>query len=213
MEKFSRGLFWTALVVGMLIGLARLTCIRWWHVPTNDPWLEASVSPSLRPGDWVLLWRLTEPSYGDLVLCPEPNAPRVVVGRIIAEGGDRIHLKDGNAWVNDRPVQSVRACNEPDFSVAHPQTGEAIEQRCAMRLAGSVLHESGELAGHEVRPMDMERKVGAGDVFLMSDNMLFPYDSRDYGMVARSTCKESVVFRLWDKAGFTASKRRLEFIR
>jgi len=213
MNKFSRGLFWTALIVALLIGIARLTCIRWWRVPTNDPWLEASMAPSVSPGDWVLLWRLTEPIYGDLVLCPEPNAPRVVVGRIVGEGGDRVHLKDGNVLVNDRPIQSIRACTETNFTVAHPQTGETVDQRCAMRLVGSTLHESGELSGHEVRPIDIERTVPAGEVFLLSDNLLFPYDSRDYGTVARSTCKETVVFRLWVQEGWGGSKHRLEFIR
>ena len=62
MSKFLRYLGWTLFIAGAVIGLARLTVIRWWQVPLGDPYLEASLAPSLQGGDWVLLWRGTAPS-------------------------------------------------------------------------------------------------------------------------------------------------------
>ncbi|HMJ10312.1 MAG TPA: hypothetical protein VK524_02845, partial [Polyangiaceae bacterium] len=95
MRKLVRFLLWTAIVLGVLVALARYTAIRWWRVPANDPYLEASVAPTVRGGDWIILWRLTKPDYGDLVLCPEPEAPhRVVIGRIAGESDQKIETID-----------------------------------------------------------------------------------------------------------------------
>ena len=84
MSKILRYLAWALIIVGAIIGLLRLTVIRWWQVPVGDPYLEASLAPSLRGGDWVLLWRGSAPIAGNLVLCPEPKtAGRAVIGRIL----------------------------------------------------------------------------------------------------------------------------------
>ena len=58
------------LIAGIFIGLARLTVLRWWRVPNNDPYLTASISPSVRGGDLILLWRLTK---HDLVPVRDPR--------------------------------------------------------------------------------------------------------------------------------------------
>ncbi|MGC4093575.1 MAG: hypothetical protein QM756_37890 [Polyangiaceae bacterium] len=57
-------MIWFVLVVGVLVGVARATAIRWWRVPEDDPYLEASIAPTLRPGDL------------DLALAWKPCAPR-----------------------------------------------------------------------------------------------------------------------------------------
>src|SRR5262245_17115134 len=122
MRKALRFLFWTALVLGVIVGLARLIAIRWWRVPEGGPFLEASIAPTLRGGDWVLLWRLTKPSFGDLVVCPEPGEPgRIVIGRILAEDGDNVVLQEGGVVVNERRTQTERACG--DFQVTDPNSG------------------------------------------------------------------------------------------
>src|SRR4051812_29570480 len=65
MSKFLRYLAWTLIIIGGLIGILRLTVIRWWRVPLGDPYLEASIAPNLRGGDWLILWRGTAPIEGD----------------------------------------------------------------------------------------------------------------------------------------------------
>ena len=47
----------------------------------------------------------------------------------------------------------------------------------------------------------------------MSDNRRFPYDSRDFGVVDRSTCKETVFFRLIGREGFFHAPTRFTYIR
>src|SRR5215216_6068952 len=101
MRKMFRFLFWLALVVGIFVGVLRLTAIRWWRVPHDDQYLTASISPSIWPGDLLLLWRLTRPGFGDLVVCPEPGHPeRVVVGRLVGEERDVVQVEGSTITVN-----------------------------------------------------------------------------------------------------------------
>src|SRR5262245_32020835 len=118
MRKFARFLFWTSLIVGALVGIARAVALRWYRVPSTDAFLAASLTPTLRGGDLILLWRLGAPKYGDLVLCPEPDAPdRIVIGRIIGEGGDQIAIKGHEVSVNEHRVATERVCTEGSFTV------------------------------------------------------------------------------------------------
>jgi signal peptidase I len=203
MRKILRFLLWVAIVLGVLIGIARLTAIRWWRVPSDDPYLEASIAPTLRGGDLVLLWRLTEPGFGDLTVCPEPEAShRIVIGRIVGEAGDRVAVKGSTLTVNDSKAETEHACNPPRFGVEHPATGAELEQQCDVEVVGSTSHKRGSTGGHGVLPGDVDTTVDPGRVFLLSDNRLLPYDSRDFGAVERSTCTETIIFRLVSEQGY-----------
>jgi signal peptidase I len=214
MQKLMKFLLWTALVVGVLIGGARAVAIRWWRIPEGDPYLEASVAPSLRGGDLVILWRVTDPKFGDLVVCPEPSAPeRTVVGRIIGDAGDKIKVEGSRVFVNGRVAETEHACDPRSFKVIHPGTGQEVEQTCEIEAVAGVSHMRGTTSGHGVQPPPVDQTVDEGKVFLLSDNRLLPYDSRDFGLVDRASCKESVVFRLVSKDGFLDSKPRFTAIR
>jgi signal peptidase I len=211
MRKLLRFLLWTAIIVGVIVGVARATAIRWWKVPDDDPYLEASVAPSLRGGDWVLLWRLTEPRFGDLVLCPEPGAPeRVVVARIIGEPGDRVVVKGATLRVNRADAETEQACTESTFTVKHPTTGTEVEEQCQIEAIAGASHKRGSAGG--VQPVDVDTQVETGKVFLVSDNRLLPYDSRDFGQAERSTCKETIFFRVVSAKGFFDVASRFVFI-
>jgi signal peptidase I len=214
MRKILRFLLWLGIIVGVLVGFARLTAIRWWRIPSDDPYLEASISPTLRGGDLVLLWRLTKPSFGDLVICPEPDAPhRVVIGRIVGEAGDRVGVKGSNLTVNGARADTEHACTPPRFTVVHPTTGSEVEQPCDVEVVGHASHQRGTTGGHAVLPGDVDATVDPGRVFLLSDNRLLPYDSRDFGTVERSTCTESVVFRVISEQGYFDVESRFVLIR
>jgi signal peptidase I len=213
MRTILRLLMWTAIIAVVLIGAARSVAIRWWQVPINDPWLQASVEPSLRGGDWILLWRLTQPGFGDLVLCPEPNAPeRVVIGRIIGEAGDKISIEGSAVSINGHLFPTERACSPHLVIVNHPRDGQPIEQQCQMEDLSGTLHPRASTAGQTETPQPVEAKVPEGYVFLVSDNRLFPLDSRDFGPIERKNCRESVIFRLWGLNGFYDVSRRFTFI-
>lgn len=214
MRKVLRFLAWLAVVVAALVALARMTSLRWWRVPTDDPYLEASIAPTLRGGDLVLLWRLTKPRFGDLVICPEPDAPqRIVIGRIAGEGGDRVSVQGSTVSVNGARGETEQACSPPRFSVAHPATGKQVDQSCDMEVLGNGTHMRGSTSGHPVLPAPVDTTVDPGHVFLLSDNRLLPYDSRDFRTVERASCSESVVFRLVSAHGYFDVERRFQFIR
>jgi signal peptidase I len=212
--NFLRGSLWAIFILGLLVGLARFTALRWWKVPDNDADLVASIAPSLGPGDWVILWRLTGPGFGDLVLCPDPEDPsEIVLGRIAAEGGDTLSVQDdGNLETNHVRARTESACKEPTFRVDNPRSGEQVELRCDIETLGGVHHKRALVPAGGSRPTSIDTKVEPGNVFLLSDNRVYPFDSRDFGAVPVQSCSETVVFRLVSRLGFSHVATRLSWI-
>jgi signal peptidase I len=211
-------LFWVILALGLVVGVARATAIRWWRVPSDDPYLDASIRPTLRAGDLVILWRLTEPTVGDLVLCPEParedtESGRIVIGRIVAERSDTVAVKDGRLLVNDEAFPIESRCPDTDFVVLDPETEQEFEQHCSIERVGATLHKVGR-NGNGIRPVPDRAaiEVNDGQVWLASDNRQLPFDSRDYGSVPRDECTETVILRLVSAAGYFDVASRLTVI-
>jgi signal peptidase I len=214
MRTLVRFLLWTLLILGLLGGILRLTVLRAWRVPTNDPVLEASLRPTMSGGDLILLWRLTEPVFGDLVMCPEPEAPgRVVVGRIVGEAGDTVKLESGGVQVNGKPFANERRCDPNEFITIDPDDGSEVTQYCDWEVVANTVHMRGTTEGHKPPRDYSDVDVPPGHVYLLSDNRLFPYDSRDYGPVPRETCRETVVARLWSKEGWVDKEARFTVLR
>lgn len=214
MRKAVRFLIWVVVILAVIVGIARLTALRWWRVPSDDPYLEASIAPTLRGGDLVLLWRLTKPRFGDLVICPEPDAiHRMVIGRIVGEAGDRVSVQGSTVSVNGARAETEHACVPARFTSEHPATSKELEQGCDMEVLGNSTHKRGSTSGHQALPTPVDTTVDPGKVFLLSDNRLLPYDSRDFGTVDRTTCFETVVFRVMSDKGYFDVKNRFNFIR
>lgn len=214
MRKMFRFLLWLALIVGGVVGVARLTAIRWWRVPKDDQYLTASISPSVFPGDLILLWRLTKPGFGDLVLCPEPGHPeRVVIGRIVGEPRDELTVSGTNITINRKRQVDEGNCSLRTFKERSPVNGLETEQSCTMETLGGGVHRRGDVPSSAVPPADMKTTVPDGMVWLVSDNRLFPYDSRDFGPAPRDSCKETVFFRLVGAGGFFDVSARNQYIR
>jgi signal peptidase I len=208
-----RFLVWTALIFGAIVGIARLTVLRWWRIPSDDPVLAASISPTLEPGDLVLSWRARQPPFGSMTVCPDPEDPaRLVIGRIAGEPGDRIAIDGDNVRINDARADTEHACSEAVFIVVDPNTGNEVEQRCSVEAMGGVSHMRGNWLPGQTRQKH-EVEVGQGKVFLLSDNRAYALDSRHYGTVDRDTCKESIFFRLVSRRGFMDEVARLTYIR
>jgi signal peptidase I len=212
--NFIRNLAWVLFFVGMLVGAARLTCLRWWQVPEDDPTLTTSLEPTIHAGDWLILWRLTPPGFGDLVMCPDPGEPgEIVVGRIAGEDGDLLEIdEDGGLKVNNSRALSERSCKRGRFEVSHPRTGAAVELRCDIEVLGGVHHQRGLKPPGGLRPMPLKVKVPSDQLYLVSDNRFYPFDSREYGPVPRESCSETVLFRLVSRLGFGDTESRLTFI-
>jgi signal peptidase I len=215
MRGLGRWLLWSLIVLGALAGIFRAVALRAWRVPSGDPYLEASIAPSLKGGDLILLWRFTPPALGTLVLCPEPkHADRIVIGRMLGEDRDTIRIDGTHVSINDRVLSSEGTCADDHFKVTPPQGGIDVEQRCSTEVASGVIHPRGEAeATAELANAKVEIELKPGEVALVSDNRRYPYDSRDYGPVERATCKETVFFRLVGADGYSDTSRRFQFIR
>jgi signal peptidase I len=214
-NSFLRVVVFTAVILGALVGVLRLTCLRWWQVPEDDPDLTSSLAPTLAPGDWVILWRATPPGFGDLVLCPDPEDPNeVFVARIVGEPGDTLSVDEGG-WitVNNVRMRSELACDPAKMTVPNPRSGDPVELRCDIETLGGVHHQRLLVPAVEIaKPSALRRDVEPGTLFLVSDNRLFPFDSRDFGALPQASCREAVIFRLVSRLGFSDVKKRLTWI-
>ena len=202
------------LIVGGIVLFLRATCMRFWTMTSDDALLSLSVMPTLEAGDVLVLWRVGTPTFGELVRCPDPEAPgRFVVGRILGEQGDRIVAEQASVTVNDKIVSSRRACNPAQLSVFDPHTGEAFDLSCEVEEAGGIEYTRAR-ATHPptAQPVPYKVKVPAGNVFLASDDRHYHDDSRDFGPLSKDTCHERIVFRLWSARGWFDESRRMMFI-
>lgn len=210
-RSFPRLIAYVVLFLGVLVGAARATAIRWYKIPTDDPYLQASVAPTLSGGDWILLWRLTKPGFGDLALCAEPKAEhRSVIGRIVAVGHDKVEIRGAELVVNNRRMSNENADN-PTFTVTDPVTKQELEQpQDKEDLVGRVHLRGGLPQGKSRAPVTLTAEPGSA--VLVSDNRFFPYDSRDFGLVPMETCKEMVIYRVVSAKGFGDLETRLSWI-
>ena len=212
MRKLLQFLAWIAgglVVIGVIL---RLTLFESWTIP-DDPWLAASLQPTLGAGDTVLVLVRGTAGFGDLVRCPDPeDSNRFIVGRIVGVAGDKVELTGRTLLVNGKPFNASEACTEHTVLIKHPETGHEMEIECSrVELAGG-WHFRGVLPKPSNRE-DVKKDVGEGNVFLMSDNRDLHDDSRDFGTLPHASCNQRIVFRLWGPAGWSDSVRRMTVIR
>ncbi|MCC6647305.1 MAG: signal peptidase I [Polyangiaceae bacterium] len=212
MRKFLRNTAWVVGVIAAIVVTLRLTILRWWTIPVDDPIHGISLAPSLAAGDFVILLRTT-PKYGDLVRCADPGAPgRYVVGRILATEGDKIELTRANIIVNGRPTQPEMSCNPAKITVPHPTSGAPVELHCSIEAAQGHKHLRASALTANASEVIRRGEVSQGNVYLVSDNRVFPMDSREYGAIPKASCKEQVFFRVKGKKGWGDTATRLMFI-
>ncbi|MGK4008585.1 signal peptidase I [Sorangium sp. So ce1036] len=212
MRKLFNGLLWT-LGLLVVIGVAlRALVLDVWTVP-SDPMLGAAIAPSLAPGDTVVVLTRGTPGFGELVRCPDPEAPgRYIVGRIAGVAGDTVEVDHGTLVVNGKRYDSERACVEPRMTIDDPATGKEVALSCDMVMMGGGLHLR---AVGRRPPLERPRRVDVrpGTVFLLSDNRSYHDDSRDFGLMPREACGERIVFRLWGSGGLRDEERRFTYVR
>lgn len=126
---------------------------------------------------WLLPYRDVE--RGDIVVFHfPPNPPEHVVKRVIGLPGDRVHLENGEAWVNDQRLDEPWLVFEPayadDFRDSFPTqlyTDPGVDPSWWMQMR------------REVRGGDLV--VPPDQYFVLGDNRNFSRDSRYWGFVPR----------------------------
>src|SRR5215216_2353256 len=136
-------------------------------------------------------------------MCPEPGHPeRVVIGRLVGQQRDELEVTGADLVINGKRQPVEGNCAERKFTARDPESGNEVEQFCSVEDLNGRGSFRGELSGSPRRPTNVKTTVPNGMVWLVSDNRLFPYDSRDFGPVPQETCTETVFFRLVSAAGF-----------
>jgi signal peptidase I len=208
-------ILWLAVIGAIAVGVLRATCMRTWTMPSDDALLGLSVLPTIDPGDVLVLFRGGTPSFGELVLCSDPEvAGKYVVGRILGEPGDRVAVVDGGGiLVNDKPIRSLRSCTPGQLSVRDPRTGDNFALACTIEEAGGDEYTRATAAHVEGQSQPFRVAVPESRVFLASDDRYYHDDSRDFGPVPVESCKERVIFRIVGARGWFDQPRRLSLIR
>ena len=211
MRKLWRALGWAVGVLIVLALVLRLTALDVWTMP-DDPYL-VSCAPTLAPGDTVVMLRRGTPGFGDLVRCADPqDANAWVLVRIAGVEGDTVEIEGHRLSVNGRTYAGETACAQAKIFVMHPESLKEVELACEVVPMGGGWHYTANATG----PLTEQKKtanVGAGKVFLVSDNAAMHDDSRDFGLVDRATCTERPVFRLWGRSGWSDDQSRISWIR
>ncbi len=81
-----------------------------------------------------------------------------------------------------------------------------------MEALGGVHHQRALFPVDGRRPLAVKTEVEDRQVYLVSDNRFYPFDSRDFGTLPRESCSETVVFRLVSRLGFGDVTARLRWI-
>jgi len=207
---------WFKIVIGItaLLGVAFAILYAFffdfWTVPSDDPLLEASIAPTLRPGDLVVVTRHTTVVRGNLLRCDDPQAPgRYVIARAIARWGDLLDLSGESVSIDHHAMPSPRACDPPRATVHNPATDQDQILDCSVQEYGEASFEALR-AGENPEPSHPVT-VETGKWFLVSDDRHVHLDSRDFGQIATTSCQH-IVFRIVGPAGFFDSKTRLSII-
>jgi signal peptidase I len=212
MQKLQKFLLWTIGIAVVLVVILRFTLFEVWTIP-NDPWLAASIAPTLSGGDTVLVLTRGTPALGDLVRCKDPEKPdKSVVGRIVGMPGDSVEIRGPTLTVNSTNYIASEACEKPTFTVKHPESGHETTFGCSRVEMRSGWHFRGT-ATKATTSNDKTAQVGAGRYYLLSDNRDLHDDSRDFGALPQESCKRRIVFRLWGAKGWSDSEHRMTFIR
>lgn len=153
-----------------------------------------SMVPTLRVGDFLMVdkqsfepeghlsWLLPPSSFhrGDLVVFHYPVDPSMhLVKRVVAVPGDRIRLRHGRVWINEKPLKEPYAFYSPaavdEFRDNFPSLRQAdpnLDPNWWMRLRHSIV--------------DGELIVPQGHLFVLGDNRNDSEDSRYWGFVPDS---------------------------
>ncbi len=212
MGKLWRGLGWTAaflIVIGLFLRVAFFDA---WVVP-DEPKMSAAVAPSMAGGDLMLYMRRQKPAFGDLVRCADPDdASRYVAGRVVGLAGDVVETHGRDLSVNGTRYIGEMACPQVKYTIPHPTSGSTVEINCDQVSIGGHPHYRGSSEQGPAVATPTKTTVGAGMVFLLSDDRSYHDDSRDFGTVPADSCTGRIVFRLWGKEGWADDKRRMTFV-
>ena len=135
-----------------------------------------SMLPTLEPGDRILVSKLSDnPSRGEVVVFERPNGD--LVKRVVALEGETVYFDEGllkidDKWLEEPYLAAGTGTYAPSAAIPNCETPDGSDERSACT-------------------------VPEGHVFVMGDNRLVSFDSRNFGPVARDDIIGTTAFQFW----------------
>lgn len=195
-------LLFTLFVYGVPDGYGFLvpSRIRSFQIPSE------SMVPNLLVGDRLVAdgwsyWK-KEPQRGDIVVFDYPKDPSTkFVKRLVGLPGDKVELKQGELYLNDRVVPQTRTPT-PTIEEGPWRATEYVEN-----LAGveHTMHRSQPENDSNFGPIT----VPPGSYFMMGDNRDRSSDSRVWGFVGRDALigRMAYVYFSWDNVAYERERQ------
>ncbi|HTB04111.1 MAG TPA: signal peptidase I [Bradyrhizobium sp.] len=121
----------------------------------------------------------SEPARGDIVVFRQPKDDSVdFIKRVIGLPGDRIQMKDGLLYINDKPVQRERVSDFIGENPCGPPEEIARVKRWKETLPNGVSYETLDCQDNGFYDNTIEYQVPPGHFFMMGDNRDNSSDSR-----------------------------------
>jgi signal peptidase I len=174
-----------AVAVLLVVSAGKRHVVELFEVPS------AAMYPTLIAGDRVMASKIQRPfAAGDVVLFRMPfDDEGFYLKRIVAVAGDRVETRQGELWINDRPVA------RRDTGFACRALGSRHRCRIWEENLGGRFY---RVATREERPTSSRPVVvPANHVYVLGDNRDKSVDSRHYGSIPTARLVGESLFIAW----------------
>lgn len=205
-QEYNRPLVYWLMIFTLLpyaIGLAlflRENTINAYYLPT------ASMSPSLIPGDRVLVSRLRVEtmsfSRGDLVVFRNPEDRRQnFIKRIVAMAGDTVEVRKGQLLINGHPLNREEIPASDRTQAMNVEGEQAYYESNGDRKYTILVDDKAEAKNSE---MSIEKlTVPVDSYFVLGDNRSLSKDSRHFGAIPHADIIGQVLVNFWPGDSFS----------
>ena len=136
-----------------------------------------SMSPSLWPGEWVIINKLKKPILGDIITFYSENYDQLYIKRLIAQGQMNIAYEDDKVLLNGNKIDQVRTqIKEVLPKDMNARNFKAYEEVINNKKFSILIDENKTVSNVKV-------DVKENEFFVLGDNRNHSLDSREFGAI------------------------------
>lgn len=159
------------------------------------------MAPTLLRGERVLLYKKGSPELGSIAVCPHPSEEGWVVSRVAATEGMTIDSFGKELKLDGKAAQFDQLGAGSFYNADTDVTSTVTWGREYLGGKPHLIFIEDE-GRHRIR----KTELGRGEIYLLNDyRSHWVEDSRKFGPVDASTCRGTVVFRLFPADGLDNS--------